>query len=803
MTLLNGLVLGIGGLLLAVPIILHFLMRPKPKEMIFPALKFIKRKQMKNRRQMRVRHVVLLLLRCLLILVIAAALAGPTVAAGSFSNWLTLGLIGFAALIVGGLLVLSWLRKGSNRLLNVALGVLLLGILVYGNWLAFQLWQDDSTPIVGNNQDPVAAVLVVDTSPRMLYERDNQSSLSKAQELGEWLISQFPLDSQVSILFTDGDAPFFSVDVAAAQKRLETSQVSYTSTSIPAAISEALSLIKSADLERKEVYVLSDLTLRSWSGGDAQKIEKQMQEERPTIYVLDVGTEKPINFSVNSVRLEASSLTQNSTLRIETDVLCRGPAAQRTVRMQLEKRDDGLPVFQNGKAVWPEGGWKYDEIVSLSENGAQTLQFQTSQDFAPGVHHGKIEILGDDGLSIDDEKYFTFEVREAWRVLLIHPDNVDPSQMKAAVETELVFQCETTRERELSSLDISDFDTVYWLNPMPLSESTWEMLRKYVENGGGLGLMLGHNALQGGKADDSFQTEAAQVLLTGELTFPFRAPVSERPNIPRGFFLSPSGFSHPIMEDFAAYESIIDWTRHRVLLHWGIEPDDAEYPTQTVLKFNNLESALIERQIGQGKVLVMTTPMPEKLFPEVRDSWNGFFSSENFPILALVIEMTKHLVGTGADELNLGIGQTATMKNDPRIQPEVYTVFTPDAEKLPTESKSVDDIVKYRFTELPGHYRLAGNLLGLGRVQRGFSVNLSPSDTDMTRMVSDQLDELLGAENYQLARQREEIQRKQGAMREGQSFYPMLILLVLLILALEHLMSNRFYGTRKVESLGA
>ena len=64
MTLLNGLILGLGGLLLAIPIILHFLMQPKPKLMTFPALKFIQKKQIKNRRQMRVRHIVLLL--CLL-----------------------------------------------------------------------------------------------------------------------------------------------------------------------------------------------------------------------------------------------------------------------------------------------------------------------------------------------------------------------------------------------------------------------------------------------------------------------------------------------------------------------------------------------------------------------------------------------------------------------------------------------------------------------------------------------------------------------------------------------------------------
>ncbi len=32
----NGLILGIGGLLVSIPIILHFLMQPKPKQMVFP-----------------------------------------------------------------------------------------------------------------------------------------------------------------------------------------------------------------------------------------------------------------------------------------------------------------------------------------------------------------------------------------------------------------------------------------------------------------------------------------------------------------------------------------------------------------------------------------------------------------------------------------------------------------------------------------------------------------------------------------------------------------------------------------------
>ena len=242
MTLLNGLILGLGGLLLAIPIILHFLMQPKPKELVFPALKFIKKKQIKNRRQMRVRHVLLLLLRCLLILAIAAALAGPTVATGNFGNWMTLGVIGLAGLIVGGGLIATLLRGGSAPLLRGILTALLVAIFSYGAWVAYQLWKTDTAPVIGNNQAPVAAVLVLDTSPRMLYQHENITSLDRAKEMAKWLIGQFPVDSEVSILLTDGESPYFSVDVSAAKKRLETSEVSYTPTTVPESLLE-LSLI--------------------------------------------------------------------------------------------------------------------------------------------------------------------------------------------------------------------------------------------------------------------------------------------------------------------------------------------------------------------------------------------------------------------------------------------------------------------------------------------------------------------------------------------------------------------------------
>src|SRR4051812_705512 len=68
-----------GAALVAVPVLLHLLMRPRPKHLAFPALRFIRQRHDVNRRQMRLRNWLLLLLRAAVIAILAVALARPTV----------------------------------------------------------------------------------------------------------------------------------------------------------------------------------------------------------------------------------------------------------------------------------------------------------------------------------------------------------------------------------------------------------------------------------------------------------------------------------------------------------------------------------------------------------------------------------------------------------------------------------------------------------------------------------------------------------------------------------------------------
>ncbi len=82
---------------------------------------------------------------------------------------------------------------------------------------------------------------------------------------------------------------------------------------------------------------------------------------------------------------------------------------------------------------------------------------------------------------------------------------------------------------------------------------------------------------------------------------------------------------------------------------------------------------------------------------------------------------------------------------------------------------------------------------GTGAVDRGFSVNLEPRATELARSDAADLEAVFGPHDYQVVRRREEITFQIDRGRSGRELYPYLILMMVIVLALEHLLSNRFY----------
>ena len=790
-------ILGVGAALVAIPVILHFLMQPKPKDMIFPAMRFLKERQLSNRSRLQIRHFLLLLMRCLLIGLVAVALAGPSVVSNEFGSWVTLFGIGVSGMIVGIVLLFSLFRNQRNWMLVGILSVLFIGHLIYATWAANKLLGSESAQLIGDDRAPVAALILIDTSPRMEYRHENNTRLEKAQEMGKWLVSQFPGDSQVCVCATDNDRPFFSVDIDAAERRLETLQTNYSGSSISKSLLQGLQILDNAPQERKEIYIITDMTRQSWQGENAKPIIRRLEKMvGSSLFVVDVGVENATNFGLTPLKLSDVEITGNGRLVVTTEIQRTGSAAQRTATMTVEKHEPPLPVVRDERTIFPEMTFDGQTVMkNIRENGSVQVKFTFSEPLDVGTYHGRIEIEGQDGLAIDDVGYFTIRVGEAKKALVVHPSNVNPRVINSLLAPQdkidaqtARFECETITQTELQTRgDLEGYDVVYLLNPRPLGDTDWQRLEAFVQNGGGLGIFLGHNAVAGGSAHPSFSTTAAQRVLAGILEQPW---FNEEPDL----FLSPKELNHPIFNLIRSIETTVLWNRFPVFMHWGIGPDKnaEEFPTQVLLRFGNREPAVIERTIGSGRILIMTTPITEYGFVEDRPSWNSLLTGNPVPAFLLLDGMASYLVRSDTGSLNITVGQIAVFDNNLREYPEVYQVFSPQPEKPPNQLNAVEDKIRYRFVDHPGHYRLKG-VFNRNVVLRGFSANLDTSASDLTRIEPDELDTVLGQDRYQLARRRDEIQRQQGTMRRGQEFYPLVILMMLVVLAVEYLMSNRFY----------
>jgi uncharacterized membrane protein YfcA len=802
MTLAHLSVLGLGGLLIAVPVLLHFLMQPKPVEMMFPALRFLQQRTATNQSRMRLRHLVLLMLRCLLIGLVALAFAGLSVASADFGNWLTAGGIGLAALATGLITAMAWFRENRNMpLVGILLTISTLLLGLFG-WTAAQVLRNEAGGrLIGRSDAPVAAVVLIDNSPTMEFRFENQTRFEKAKGIAAWLINQMSVESQICVTATDHDTPFFSVDTAAAAKRLSKLDIVYQSATIPQTLARALPLIEKSELERKEVYLFTDLTKKSWTLESTEaSLKRMIDNDAISIFVIDVGVKSPSNLSLHPLELSSATIPPRGELTITTRIDSIGAQAAPSVTFAVESKDPSRPVVRDGKTIFPEKMLIEKTLTpAMSPTGNDTattpLRFSFSDDLEPGTYHGSVMVNNADGLPGDDRRYFSFEVKSAAPLLIINGPDAIPEALTACIAPyesqdmgKSQFDVTTISQLDLQSPDQLDgFEMVYLLDPGPISVSMWDALHAFVENGNSLAIFLGHNALQKGAAAGSFLQPKATELLGGRLTFPFRAPEGD-------VAFSPDQLTHPVFKIFRKFESAVPWSANPVYYHWGIERDASwqQYPTEVVLRYTNREPAMLERTIGAGIVMVMTTPISEPAYDKDREIWNDLFVGDNWPIYQLTVDVAKYLLRGDRNPINVQVGQIITLENDLARHPESYRAFSPIAEKPPTTTNTDQGLIRYKFVDSPGNYYLVGSFDGQS-ISRGFSANLDSRETVLTRASQDEVDLVLGKDRYTIATEQSEIELQQGTARKGQEFFPLLMLLALVVMGVEHLLSNRFY----------
>ena len=773
----------LGGLLMALPIVLHLVMRERPKQLVFPATRFLRARREANRRRLQLRHWVLLAMRCAAIGLLALALARPSVSSAVAGDWGILALLALLAAAVLALLVASLVQR-RGKVLVAGLAVAACILVTATSLLAVRTLAGSPAVLPVDREAPVSAILVFDTSPRMQYRQRNATRLDAARDIGLWLITQFPADSQVAIVDSRSGPAFFAVDLAAARKAAERLQMTGTPDRLPAVLERALMLASTAKHPRREVYVFTDLAAASWRTESPDALARRWgRVPGISLYVIDVGVPHPANFSLGDIKLSAEILPKSSELVVETEARATGTGGRRAIELHLEEPDAERPLMVDGHPQLAVAHRRDRQELQLAENAAQRVVFRL-RGLSPGVHQGQVRLAADDGLAVDDVRYFAVEVKEAWPVLVAAPRDAETSFLVQAIapyeyqRTDRArFACTVIPQSALAQQALEAYAAVCLLDPEPLPPAGWEQLTRYVDRGGSLAVFLGHHA----QPAAAFETEAARRLLGGSLARQWRAAGG-------GVFLAPRDYEHPVLAPFRQQATSVPWEASPVFRHWVMESLAPE--TQVLICYSNGKPAILEKPLGKGRILTMTTPISDSARPAGRAAWNQLPTGEEpWPYFVLVNEILRYLAGSRESRLNYLAGETAVLANDPDRDPQRYQLFTPLEE--PQEITARDERVVVKFTERPGAYRLKGNRGG--PVVRGFAVNLPAEASDMTRLPPERLADVLGKERYQVARSREEIVRQVGIARVGREFYPLLIAALALVLGLEHLLANRFY----------
>ncbi len=777
----------LGTLLVGVPIALHLLMRRRPRHIVFPAIQFIRKHQETNRRTLHVRQWSLLILRCLALVLAALALTRVSVSSAVFGQWLIIGGLTGLFFLIAAMLIISIISRRSH-LVTWVLGAG--GLLIFGTWVAMLITTLSAAGprIIGDREAPVASVMIFDSSPRMAYHHENRTRLEQAQQTANWLVGRLPPDSKVAVIDSRAITPVFSIDISSARDMIRRVTTTGAPRSLEQLLETAIRLTNESAQKRKEIYLFSDLSETAWQMDDPVRLRRLLEQaDDVALYIVDVGVEHPQNFSLGNIALSASVVPENGTLDLRTSLSCMGSGGDRVIEVQMEEIDPTLPVIRDGKVIVPKATVRGRREISVPEDGTSAIEFHI-QHLELGSRNGSIRLVGNDALPMDDIRYFTIQVRPPWLVLVVAPPNVNTSAFVEAIspyelqaEHRARFDCLTIRPEEITKRRLSDFAAIVLLDPPPLSGAAWQQMGQYVRAGGGLAVFLGHHA-QGAQA---FNARNAIALLPGKLGRLYRVTG-------RDTYISPDNYNHPILQPFRSIASSVPWNQFPVFRHWSLRDLDPE--TQVILRFGNRQPALLQRDVGKGTVLMMTTPVTELDRPKGRQPWNELAGPDDWPRFILVNQITMFLTERGIDPFNFETGQRVVLSNPESRDPHRYVLFTPDGETQPVQAR--DDRLVIPSTDLPGTYRLKGQREG--PVVRGFSVNIPDTTSRLQRISIDQLDAILGPDRYQLARDRDQIFRQQGQQREGREFYSMLIVTLVLILVFEQLLANRFYRTPRV-----
>jgi hypothetical protein len=734
-----------GAALVGLPILLHLIMKQEPKRLTFPAFRFLKQKLKTNQRKLRLRHFILLALRMLLIALFCLTLYQPTFK--------------------------------SDRL----------------NF---------------RGEQPVAAVLVIDTTPSMGYVSNDKTRLDEARRRALEFLDELPEKSPVAVVDTADLTGHWLPDVGAARRRIEELKETRGGQPVTSAVAAAYALLAKveADTEAAEalpklVAVFTDRTMASWDPArteDLKKLRDTVPDPKPVHVVIDFGVDQPANVAILAAEMSPQVIAANQPAGVKLTVGATGN--DRPLEVSVLARFVGSDKSESKAVTVPPG---------------QTREVNFDfRDLKPGFHQVEFALAAPDKLRFDDRRFLTFKVGEARRILTVADDREGAAFWQAAhsAAPKVEFSCLVVSPNDLeigeggttvvryapdpkkpdektATDDVRAFEAVCLLgvrNPgavndaRPADGPLWDRLRPYLRAGGKLlvipppdtnidlpGYNTGTDDLMPGKLTKVVRTDRLDPPPPEQKASGWPAPRDGRDGVT--WVLDDKALKHPMLK------IIDDWRQQKTNLDvlanprqtkkfWEVAPDKAATPVvfyDDAREPKDRRPAILERPVldpkdnnrPKGKVVLLTVRMD--VMPK-DDVWHNYWEQEDstffatFPYL-----LVRYLAGDTADaNFNFATGATVAVPLPRgRVTRDTHLALdgpgiSGDEAKPKLGEKQAEIRVGPPNTNLPGNFALSLSTEKDRKLvtlwKDGFSTNVPAEESNLEKVPVEALEELVG-----------------------------------------------------------
>jgi hypothetical protein len=718
-----------GALLFAVPLIIHLLNRQRHKKRPWAAMEFLLRAWQKQKNRLRNENLLLLLLRCLVPIVLAFAIARPLFEKA-------------AGLLAGSTIV---------HHVVVVDGSYSMGLRVDGATSSFERARTlvgkllDRCEQNAGGKDRLTLVLA-GVRPRFLC----RSVLDLAAARNQWLLLQKPEDGagdlapalqQVAQELEAGDDPDVQVYVVTDQQAQALGKLPgpAATTAVPADGAPAVPPPADADRETPPRDGLTNQdTVRD-------VVESLQKRPGTRLHWIDVG---PFvgrggiadNAQVTGLRIEQPAAVLRTAIDVVATVKNRGQVG-RDLEVTLDV--DGSEPLRKIVPVPAGGEAEADFQLSFREVGRRRL---------------RASIAGD-GLVADDERFATIEVRDRIRVLVVDGEaGGDPlrsyrylwqSILDPDSATLPMFAVETAEPLQLLAGQCTpkNHDVVVLADVDRLNDTAADALLGALAAGRGLLITAGERA-----QIDSYNLHLHRAG-DGPLPFRLRAMEGGKPGevAPRApVLLKPE---HPLFAEFEeeiyreVFQAVPVW-------RWQAVADDSRAADSEVLATLNDGAAaplLAVRAVGDGKAVFLASPIASE---QKADRWNRL----DDPMIAfpLLHGLVKWLALPATDPFHRDVGGELTTTVPAR--PENIEVQRPERDGRPKAPLAEEPLAlprgRYQLpplsdTPFAGFYQfelVMDRDAGKEALVLPFAVNVAADEGELRFLAPDEAKQVLGLE---------------------------------------------------------